>query len=187
VYAGKAVKGAKVTATQIKFQVPKDATTGLIALRAGKARDLSVGTFEVVPKYDPEAERKKAEEEARKKAEAAVAARQKQLAKERAEREAALQKRYEELSATREQRRAARAAEIRARWALAFLADPDTQDELALHAQRIAELERMRDLAELTADSKLALRVEMLRTREDERHQQRMTALEAAFRAGGNQ
>jgi hypothetical protein len=88
--------------------------------------------------------------------------------------------------ATREQRRAERIAEIQARWKRAFLADDDTQDELTLHAQRMAEIVRMRDLADLTANAKLAVRIEVALSRENDRHDRRMTALQASFQAGGN-
>jgi hypothetical protein len=184
-WGGKEIRGVKVTADEVRFVVPPDATTGLIAINIGRGRPLAVGNFEVAAAYDAEAERKRLEDEARKKAEAEWAERQRQLAKDRAAREAAVRQRHEQRVAQREQRRADRLAAIQARFARDFLADTETQDELNLHAQRIAELERMTDIAEVRNDAKLAVRIEVLRVREDERHDQRMAALEAAFRAGG--
>jgi hypothetical protein len=184
-WAGSPIRGVKVTETELRFIVPTGATTGQLAVRAGRGRDLAVGAFEVAAAFDAEAERKKAEEEARKKAEAAWAARQKELAKDKAAREAAIAKRWEEQVASREQRRTSRLEEIRARYQRAFLADPEVQDELDLHAQRVAELVRMGSVAEIKADQKLAVRIEIALTRENERHDQRMAALEAAFKAGG--
>ena len=179
------VRGVKVTDTELRFIVPPDATSGLIAIRTGRGRPLAVGNFEVAAGFDAEADRKRLEDESRKRAEAEWASRQNKLAKDRAAREAAVKQRYEDRVAKREQRRADRLEEIRGKYARAFLADDNTQDELDLHAQRIAELERMTDIAEIRNDTKLAVRVEVLRTREDERHDQRMAALDAAFRAGG--
>jgi hypothetical protein len=185
VFAGQPVPGAKVKDDQIVFVVPNGAASGAISLRAGGRRELAVGQFEVAASYDPVAEQRRIEEEQRKAAEAAWAARQKQLAKDRAAREAALRQMLEERAATRERRRAERIAALQAKWQRAFLADADTQDELTLHAQRIAELTRARDVAELSANGKLVIRIEVAQSREDQRHQQRMAALEASFKARG--
>ena len=43
----------------------------------------------------------------------------------------------------------------------------------------------MLDLAEITANGKLAVRIQVARQREDARHDQRMTALQASFKIGG--
>ena len=185
VWAGAPIRAARVTSDQIVFQVPPGAASGLIAVRAGRRRDLAVGTFEVAAAYDPVAEAKKLEEERRKRAEAAWIERQKQLAKDRAAREAAWRQREEQRAANREQRRAERAAALRAKWDRAFLADAETQDELTLHAQRVAELVRMREVAELSGNGKLVVRIEIAQQREDERHGQRMDALKASFGAKG--
>lgn len=67
----------------------------------------------------------------------------------------------------------------------AFLADAETQDELTLHAQRVAELVRMREIAEISNNGKVVVRIEIAQKREDERHEQRMTALKAAFGTKG--
>ncbi len=185
VFAGQPVPGAKIKDDQIVFVVPNAAASGAISLRAGGRRELAVGQFEVAASYDPVAEQRRIEEEQRKAAEAAWAARQKQLAKDRAAREAALRQMLEERAATRERRRAERIAALQAKWQRAFLADDDTQDELTLHAQRVAELTRARDVAELSANGKLVIRIEVAQSREDQRHQQRMAALEASFKARG--
>ena len=185
VWGGNPVKAAKVTAEQIVFQVPPGAATGLIALRTGRGRDMAVGSFEVAASYDAEAEAKKIEEERRKQAEAQWADRQKQLAKDRAAREAAWRQREQEREANREQRRAEREAALRARWDRAFLADAETQDELTLHAQRVAQLTRMREVAELSSNGKLVVRAGIAAGREDERHDQRMAALKASFGTKG--
>jgi len=185
VWAGAPVKAARVTEDQIMFQVPPGAASGLIAIRTGRGRDLAVGTFEVAASYDAEAEARKLEEERRHKAEAEWLERQKQLAKDRAAREAAWKQREEERERSREQRRAERAAALRAKWDRAFLADPETQDELTLHAQRIAELTRMREVAELGSNGKLVVRIGVAQGREDDRHEQRMAALKASFSTKG--
>jgi 23S rRNA pseudoU1915 N3-methylase RlmH len=122
------------------------------------------------------AARRRADEE-RRQAEQAWAERQKQLAKDRAARLAAIEQHHRELDETREQRRAEREREIRAKWDAAFLADADTQAELTLHAQRTAELARMREVAELSGNGKLVVRIGVAQSREDDRHQARMTAL----------
>jgi hypothetical protein len=186
-FAGQQIKGAKVTADQIVFMIPGNATSGDISLHTGARRDLAVGSFEVAASFDPVAEQKRLEAERQKAAQAAWEARQAQLAKDRAARDAAMRQRQQEREASREQRRAERIAQIQAKWQRAFLADADTQDELTLHAQRVAEIERMRDIADLTANAKLAVRIEVAQSRENDRHAQRMTALEASFKArGGN-
>jgi hypothetical protein len=185
VWGGTPIRGVKATDTTLTFVVPANATSGELAVRAGRGRDLAVGTFEVAASYDAEAERKREEAEARKKAEAAWSARQAQLAKDKASRQAAVEKRREERIASRDQRRAERLDDLRARYARAFLTDEATQSELELHAQRVAELVRMSDVAEIKADKNLSVRIDVLIDREDDRHEQRMAALEAAFKAGG--
>jgi hypothetical protein len=184
---GNALRGVKITADEIVFVVPADAKTGQVAIRTNARRPLAVGPFEVVAGFDAEAERKRLEDEAKKRAQAEWAERQKQLAKDRAAREAAVKQRMEQRSSTREQRRQEWLSAVRAKYARAFLGDEETQAELNLHAQRVAELERMEDIAEIRNDAKLAVRISVLQTQEDQRHEQRMAALDAAFRAGGGQ
>jgi len=177
---GTQVTGAKVEPERIVVAVPPGATSGALSLHTGRHRELTVGNFEVA-NYDAEAEARRRAEEERRQAEQAWAERQKQLAKDRAARLAAIEQHHRELDETREQRRAEREREIRAKWEAAFLADPDTQAELTLHAQRIAELVRMREVAELSGNGKLGVRIGVAQSREDDRHQARMTALHDGF------
>lgn len=179
-WGGTQVNGAKIAPEEIVVAVPPGAASGMISLRAGHGRDLSVGNFEVAD-YDAAAEAKRLADEAKKKAEQEWAERQKQLGKDRAARMAAAEKHRHELADSREQRRADRLKQIRAKWEAAFLADPDTQAELTLHAQRAAELDRMREVAELSENGKLVVRIGVAQSREDERHQTRMTALHDSF------
>jgi hypothetical protein len=184
-FAGAQVTGAKITPDTITFMVPPNAVTGTIAVRAGGRRPIAVGGFEVAASYDAAAEAKRIEEERRRAAEAAWAAQQAKAAKDRAGRLAAIEERRRDQERTRDQRRRDRIAELQTRWERAFLADAETQAELTLHAQRAAELVRMHDIAEIKGDGKLAVRIEMAQANESDRHTQRMTALEAAFRQGG--
>ena len=52
---------------------------------------------------------------------------------------------------------------------------------MALHAQRLAKLERMARLADSLDDRKLGVRVEVATDQENKRHDERMAALKAAF------
>lgn len=187
VFAGQPVRAAKIKDDQILFVVPPGAASGPIELRTGGRRALPVGMFEVAAGFDPVAEQRRLEEERRKAAEAAWKARQQQLAKDRAARMQWLRERQEERERTREQRRAERIAALKAKWANAFLADPDTQSELTLHAQRVAELQRAKEVAEVANNGKLVIRIGVAQSREDDRHQQRMAALQASFNANGGQ
>jgi hypothetical protein len=187
IFAGQPVKAAKVTADKIVFTLPANATSGAITLQADARRQLPVGQFEVVASYDPVAEQRRIDEERQKAAEAAWKARQSQLAKDRAAREAAMRQAMEERAATRERRRAEMVAALQAKFQRDFLADDDTQDELTLHAQRIAELTRARDVAEVSANGKLVVRIDVAMGRENQRHDERMAALEAGFKARGGQ
>jgi hypothetical protein len=179
-WGGAQVTGAKVDPEEIVVAVPAGAASGLISLRAGRGRDLVVGTYEVAD-YDAAAEAKRQADDARKRAEQDWANRQRDLAKDRAARTAALEQRHRQLADTREQRRLDRLKEIRAKWNATFLADPDTQAELVLHAQRAAELDRMREVAELSENGKLVVRIGVAQSREDARHQDRMTGLHDSF------
>lgn len=181
VFGGGPTPALKVGPTKIEFKVPPGAKPRqAIGLRAN-GRMLVVGAFEAVEAYDPVAEARRLEDERRRAAEAAWAARQKELAADRAAREADWQRRRQEWERTREERRIARARAIRAKWDRAFLADPATQDELTLHAQRVAEIVRMKEVAELSRNGKLAVRISIAEARENERHDQRMEALKSTF------
>ncbi len=183
VFAGTKIAGARVTPNEIVFEVPPTAASGEILIERPGRRPLPVGMFEVAANYDPEAEAKRMDEERRKAAEAAWNERQKQWAKDKAARENMWKQRWQEMEANREDRRRRREEEIRAKWDAAFLADADTQAELTLHAQRVAELARAASIAEVNANAKLGIRIQVAQQREDDRHNQRMTALKAGFSA----
>jgi hypothetical protein len=180
-WGGTQINGARVTPDEITVMVPPGATSGTLSLRTGGRRELLIGNYEVAADYDAAAEEARLAEEARKKAERAWAERQRALAKDRAARQAAYEQYLEERARTREQRRADRLREVRSRWQAAFIADPATQDELTLHAQRTAELNRMREIAELSSNGKLVIRIGVAQSREEERHTARMTALQDSF------
>jgi hypothetical protein len=179
-WGGAPVTGARVTPEVITVVVPPGATSGELALRTGRGRALAVGGFDVAD-YDAAAEARRQADEARRKAEQDWAERQKLLARDRAARVAAAERHRQELAASREQRRADRLREIRAKWEAAFLADPDTQSELTLHAERTAELLRAREVAELSENGKLVIRIGVAQSREDQRHDARMSALHDSF------
>jgi len=183
VFGGVEIKAAKIGPNEIVFEIPPGAASGEIVIKRSHGRPLPVGTFEVAAGYDPEAEAKKMEEERHKAAEAAWRDRQKAWAKDKAAREAAWKAKWQEMETNREQRRQRREEEIRAKWDAAFLADGDTQAELALHAQRVAELARAASIAEVNANEKLGVRIQVLTQRENDRHEQRMTALKVGFGA----
>ena len=182
-FAGQPVKGAKVTSNEIEFHVPEGAPSGEIALRTigEHRRDLMVGAFEVKADYDVVAEQRRLDDEHHKLAEANWAARQAKFAKDRIAREAEVEKRWKDMDGSREERRERRNAEIRAKWDAAFLRDPDTQNELTLHAERVAKITRMHDVAEINGDSKLGIRIDIASQREAARHEVRMQALHASF------
>jgi hypothetical protein len=187
-WRGEAVPGAKVgpRGLEISFQVPPGATTGEVAVgHPHSGHNVPVGQFEVVTSGDPDADWRRDEEAREKQAKEWWATREKELGKDRAAREAAWKKEDEERDRTREERREQRRAEIEKKWEAAFLRDPDTQAELTLHAQRIAELDRAKEVAELKDDGKLAVRVDVLTGRENARHDQRMAALQTAFKTKG--
>jgi hypothetical protein len=184
-WGGTQIAGAKVTPNEIVFQVPATATTGEIFIKRSHGRPLPVGQFEVAASYDPEAEAKRMEDERRKAAEAAWATREKELAKDRNARETAWKKKWQEMDANREDRRRRHEDEYRAKWEAAFLSDGDTQAELTIHAQRIADLGRAAAIAEVNANGKLAVRIQVAQQRENDRHDQRMAALKAGFSAKG--
>jgi hypothetical protein len=179
-WGGTQVTGAKVSPEVITIVVPPGATSGELALRTGRGRPLAIGNFEVAD-YDAAAEARRQADEARRKAEQDWAERQKLLARDRAARVAAAERHRQELAESREQRRAERLREIRAKWEAAFLTDPDTQSELTLHAERTAELMRAREVAELSENGKLVIRIGVAQSREDQRHQARMSALHDSF------
>ncbi|HEY4240174.1 MAG TPA: IPT/TIG domain-containing protein [Kofleriaceae bacterium] len=182
-WAGAPVPGVRVTPEEITFNVPAGAATGALSLRSGGLRrELPIGNFEVAV-YNYAAEQKRWDDDARARAEASWHARK--IEKDKAARDAALAQQEAQLEASRASRRTEWLAQERKKFQAAFLADPETQSELALHAKRGAEIDRMERLAEDLDNEKLAVRIQVLGTRENARHDERMKELEAAFRAGG--
>jgi IPT/TIG domain len=175
------IAGVSVTPTEITFVVPAGAASGSLALSVGHGRNLPIGAFDVAD-FDADAEMKRGDDDRRHKAEAIWSERQKQLAKDEATRQSEMTKQRDERTSTRESRRAGRATEIKSKWDHAFLGDPETQAELTLHAQRLAHVQRMRDLAETKSNGKLVVRIEVAQTKENERHDQRMAALHTGFK-----
>ncbi len=176
------VAGAKVSPTEIVVAIPAGATTGMLSLHTGHGRDLPIGQVEVAAGADPNADWKRMEDERHKAAEQAWGAHEREIAKDKAAREANWKKWEDEQSSTREQRREKELAEYRAKWDREFLEDPEVQAEMTLHAQRMADIERMRGLAEKLDDKKLGVRIETLASRENDRHDQRIAALKATFK-----
>jgi IPT/TIG domain len=178
------VDHVKIEPDTITFKVPRDAKDGMLSLQGqGGRRAMPIGPFNVTG-FDAAAEWKREQAERRQAAEESWAARQKAMdaaAKNRASRRAWLDKREDELRSSRDHRRAERESEVRAKWEAAFLSDPETQAEMVLHAQRTAKLARMARLADSLGDKKLGIRIGIATKREDERHDQRMAALKAAF------
>ncbi|MEO8844591.1 MAG: IPT/TIG domain-containing protein [Kofleriaceae bacterium] len=178
------VRAAKVRDDEIEFRVPDNATTATILLKGERGRDLIVGNFEVA-NYDAAAEARRIEAERQAAAQAAWTASQAKMAKDSAARQAALDHRWNELDSSREHRRGQRVQEIRAKWQAAFLGDPDTQDELTMHAERVAQLTRAKDVAGVTNNQKLGIRIDVALAKENDRHDQRMAALQTAFSTKG--
>jgi hypothetical protein len=174
------VQATRVTPTSITFTVPKRARgTETIVLRPNRGRDLVVGGFEVSQRRGPS----RAELRKQRQAEAERQWResQKTLPKAVPDRRAALLAYEEELRRTRAERRAERLAAIQAAWEQAFLAQPEVQAELTLHAERKARLARMLRLAETDDHGQLVIRIRVLMTTEDARHERRMADLRTAF------
>lgn len=169
-----------VTPESLIFNVPQGAHDGVIVLRHGRY-DIPVGRFTISRTRPPRDER--ARERARWHAEAEKYWRRRQakLAHDIKARRAELAREEAELARARAERRRKRLAEIRARWQAAFLTRPEVRAELSLHANRSARLARMERLAETGNYGKLAVRIQVLKRREDARHDQRMQDLKAAY------
>lgn len=181
IWGGNPIPGATVSDNEISFVVPKGAANGTVYLRGGGlAADLAIGDYEVA-KID-KAEWKKRDDARHAEAEHAWKEREKMIAKDKAAREAALAQQEADLEKTREERRQQYLDGMRKQFERNFLADPATQAELAHHAERQAKLERIQRLAGSINDAKLGVRVEVDIRRENERHEQRMAALKAAYK-----
>jgi hypothetical protein len=181
VLGGELVRATTVTPTSITFAVPPRSQGGLLLLREPRHPDFVIGTFEVGrplvrPRPPPRASLR---EVARRR----WLDRRGQLAATEAARLEALRAQEEALRLSRAERQRERRAAVRAEFERAFLDLQATQDELSLHAERGARLERMSRLAEARLDEALGVRIGVLLQREERRHQQRMNDLRAAFRA----
>ena len=184
-YGGRPLADVRIEPDRIVAKIPNDAPTavGNVVIVIGHHK-VMVGGFEVA-NYDADAEAKRVADEQRKAAEASWAAQQARFAADRAARQAAVDKREADYEKSRDERRRQREAEVRAKFEAAFLADADTQAELTLHAQRVAEIQRVKDLAEVQGDAKFGVRVTVVEKRENDRHDARMAALLVAFKANG--
>ena len=115
--------------------------------------------------------KKKADDDAKKKADDA-----KKAAEEQKAAEAKSVGPIEALRKDRPDRRKQSADRLRRRWGVALTA-PKAQDELKLHARRVALLQRIRAAAEAKKDTKTVEAVDELLTKEDDRNSQAMNAL----------
>lgn len=174
------------TKTVLQFKVPKAVGSQVLRLRVAGRPDQVVGTFDVGAKKQPNVDNTK---RWRTEAQRTWAQRKKQLAKNAAARKQALIREQNERRASRAKRRKARIEQLQAKWQRAFLSLPEAQTELSLHAQRMARLDRMRQLAEANASDKLVIRIGVLVRQEDARHNRRMTNLKTAYSqtTGGHQ
>lgn len=78
--------------------------------------------------------------------------------------------RLSELRATRPERRAARLAALSARLGAATLERPEVQAELAQHAERVAKLRRLAEVAGESGQATAKARAEALLSKENARH-----------------
>jgi hypothetical protein len=181
-FGGRELRPRRVTPTAVTFVVPPQSTSGPILFRPRGAPDVVVGMFEVTPQPPPRMRRDERRAMRRAEAERRWRERQATLAATEAARWEALRREEERLRQTREERRRRRVLELHGRFDRAFLAQPAVMDELALHAERIARLDRMQRLADVEKNTRLAVRVQVLRAEEEERHQARMADLRALYR-----
>ncbi len=85
----------------------------------------------------------------------------------------------QKLKETREERRTTVRAGLRAKWGADLLAKPAVNAELRLHAQRMAKLHQMKNVADDADKKNLVERVDKLIDKEKARHDARMDALKA--------
>jgi hypothetical protein len=81
------------------------------------------------------------------------------------------------LKQTRPDRRKVEIAALQVRWGTELLRDTRATEELKLHAQRTAYLQRIRALANKAKDAKTVQAVDVLITKEDTRNADAMNAL----------
>ena len=178
---GTRVELKNVRRRQLEFEIPRGVEgEHLIVVRGPRGRDVVVGQFEVVKHRHPGDDRRKMWRERRTRAERRWKERQRQLAKDRAARLAELRRQEEEMAREREERRRKRREALRAKWEAQFLATADVRAEMAIHAERMARLNRMLRLAEVDGHGGLAVRIHVLMDAEDARHEQRMKDLRTA-------
>ena len=181
VFGGQPIAPTLVTPTAITFAVPARAQGGVILLRQPNRPDLVVGSFEVGRAVARRSHPRRGD--FRDVARRRWTERRAQLAATEAARLEALRAQEEALRNSRAERRRQRLAAMRAELEQDFLSQPATKDELSLHAERMARLERMGRLAEARLQEGLGVRIGILVQREERRHQQRMNDLRAAFAA----
>jgi hypothetical protein len=90
----------------------------------------------------------------------------------------------DELKKTRTDRRHAEVVDLQSRWGT-LLSDPRSADELKLHAQRSAYLQRIRALGEKANDATFVKGVDALITKEDGRDADAMNALRSGALPAG--
>jgi hypothetical protein len=155
VYGGNLVTPTRVTASAITFAIPARSRSQSIALRVPGIRgDLSVGSFAVRSPAPPPRSYDP------------------------------VWSLEQDLRSSRSNRRARSQRSLLQRWERAFLADRQVRNELALHAERTASLQRMLRLASHRRDASLRARINVAMARENARHQRQMQILRANFRFG---
>ena len=83
------------------------------------------------------------------------------------------------LKESREERRTSARAALRAKYGKDLLEKPAVRAELRLHAQRMAKLRQMKDVADDADKKQLEERVDKMIDKENKRHDARMDALKA--------
>lgn len=180
-YGGREVRPSRVRPNEIRFRVPRGAGSDVVLLRyPGGRRDLVVGQFEVTrAKFD----RRSYDSELRDHGKRRWQERRAKLAADEAARLEALRLEEERLARERERRRHQRRAAIQKRFERAFLAEPEVQIELSIHAERMARLARMLRIAEARFQEDRVIRIEIASERERRRHDRRMNALRTSYAA----
>ena len=180
-YDGRRVRDASVARTSITFEVPARAEDeGDITLRrSGSRSDIVVGAFEVRnrDRGKVRADRGKRRAERERAAKSRWDERRRGMPESIEERRKRLQEEEEKLRRSRDERRRVRAARMRAQFEREFLANPQVRQELSLHSERTARLERMLRLAETDDHGGLVVRIEIQIEREGDRHERRMATL----------
>ena len=88
----------------------------------------------------------------------------------------------------RQRRHQLRRSHLNRRWGGPTLRDPEAVAELKVHAERVARLKRIRTLAmEKSKDDPLAKRAKELLSLEDDRHEERMKAIQARVAPPGSE